>query len=183
MKAVKEFFEEFAEYEAKMEVLKFQLDVTPYNEGRDNGNSYYVEPNVKYMPQEPWDEDEIEFMGDSIGKPKKRYPRALFKISQYSHDKYGDVWLCFCSLPDHSERKPTSLTEILFILKDKGQLKIASQYSYSDYESDGKHYEWGKDNVAHHDLKLEDLKGPLKIERYQEPDDYLDGKMHYNNDW
>jgi len=180
---VKEFFEEFAKYEAEMEVLKFQLDVQPYNNGREKGNAYYVEPNVPFMPKEPWDEDELAFCGN-IGKPMNRYPRTLFKISQYTHKKYGDVWLCFCSLQDHGgERIPSSLIEILFVVKEGDNFKIASQYSYSDYESDGKYYEWGKDNVAHHDLKIEDLEGPVKIERYQEPDDYLEGKKHYNKDW
>lgn len=182
MEKIKQFFEEFASYEARMEELKFIEDIKPYNDGIHKGNTFYVEPTVVFMPLDDWDDDDIEFLGIDFSKTEKRFPRALFKISEYKHSEYGDVWLCFCSLPDHSGTKPNILSQVIAVIKQEDIFKIATTYNYSSFDSDGREYSWSKNRIGYN-LALESLEGPTKIMRIQKPSDYMDGLKFYEKEW
>lgn len=175
MEKIKQFFEEFATYEAELESLKSLKDFGPYNQGVHKGNMFYVQPWLVNMPKS-------RQMRLDRTTPVKRYPRSLFKVSHYKHETYKDVWLCFCSDQDHSGRKGEYLTKILAVIETEEGFKIVATYTYSNYESDGHYYEWTIDHGSK-SLNLDGLENPIEIVRYQVPAKAFDGLKHYEKEW
>ncbi len=179
MEKIKVFIEAFASAEAETDTLINKIDLNPYNNSLPKFYSFFIDRlnnALGKMKKEAWDEDDLLFMGDIESRPPKN-PRQLFKISEYSHQKYGDVFVAYISQPN-PETDFKVLTDAFFIINEGDTLKTARIYSYSNYESDGKKYQWSADR-GYEDLTFESLTGPNRTERYQEPTDKLDSMKNY----
>jgi len=77
-----------------------------------------------------------------------------------------------------------SLTNAFFVIKEKGDFKIANTLLYSNYSSDGITYAW-EDMGGIRDLNFKYLTKDklVEIERIQEPVDYYDGHLNYYGDF
>lgn len=172
---VKKFIESFLQIEANQETTKRIPDLQNANDAIDQYNSCIIDILKLEVLNELEDEDYYERFE---GKLAKR-PRHLFKISQYTHAKYGDVYVAFTS---QSNPRKTSkyLSDTIFIINEEGSLKVARRDVYTSYSSDGKSYSWEKVE-GYTDLTFESLEGPVAIERYQEPLEDFDGLKHYND--
>lgn len=180
MEEVKRFIEEFFKVEANTATLKRVPDLDNYNSSVRNLDAFLIESLKGAWGYQIIDELEEEDIYEMLEGIPDDIPRHLFKISQYSHEKYGDVWVSYVSIqnPD-SEHKV--LNEIIVIIKEGKGLKIATKFGYSRYDSNGTNYEW-KIEAGQRELTFESLEGPIKIERYQLPVDSFDGLKHYNDD-
>ncbi len=96
------------------------------------------------------------------------YPehRHIFKISEYTHEKYGIVWACYVSFsnPDESMRK---IKECFLIASINEELKIVSNFIVSSDAKEWRHVGGDEDKS----LRLHNLGKPVKVERYLEPTD------------
>ncbi len=181
---VKSFFEEFARVEAETETLKWKLSFKEYNANVDKANSFYLPPHIDFMIFEGHrDEDEIEMFGGEsfFSNPYPRFPRKLFKISEYTHEKYRKFWVCYTSFSNHTDGQSLALTDMLFVIQIEGSFKIAASSSWSNYTKDGygdEDYEW-KHSFGDKSLHFSYLHDPIAIERYYKPKDYKNGIETY----
>ncbi|NMH86913.1 hypothetical protein [Flavivirga algicola] len=184
IKDVKEFFEDFAKTEAETEILKWKLELKDYNANIDKANSFYLAPHISFMPREEkrkvW---EIKRKGlDFFNTPKIRPPRKLFKISEHVHKEFGRFWVCYASSANNSNRASNFLSQMLFVIEKDNELKIASESLWSNYEKDG----WGDEAYKWHQvfgkkhLHYDFLNEPIKVIRYEEPEDYKIGLQVYH---
>lgn len=180
MNDVKTFFEQFAFVEAETATLKRKPELEKYNTSVKSLYSFYVQllyGSMGYMTIEELEDD--DFYEIFEGNPPAN-PRHLFKISKYAHDKYGDVWIVYASTANPADANFKILSDALFIIKEKDDFKIAKRWNYSNYESDGKYYQW-EEGKGYPDISFETLTGPIEIKRYQEPAENLDGLKLYND--
>ncbi|NMH87090.1 hypothetical protein [Flavivirga algicola] len=182
---VRIFFEDFAKVEAETETLKWKLSYNEYNANIDKANSFYLHPHIEFMALEgERDEDEIELFGGKsfFSNPYPRLPRKLFKISEYTHKKYGKFWVCYTSFKNHTDNQSLFLTEMLFVIQFEESFKIAASSSWSNYTKDGygdENYEW-KHGFGDRCLHFNFLHKPIDIKRYDQPEDYKIGIETYH---
>ncbi len=175
MQEIKDFIEVFFSKEVNKNTNEIKPDIKAYNKSINEYNEIVID-QLKFEPITKLKDD--DFYGMYKDQPNFR-PRHLLKISEYSNNKYGSIWVAYVSqINPRPKRK--YLSEALFIIKEQEQFKIAREYRYSDYESDGIKYEW-KGRSGYQDLTFESLDGPIAIERYQEPLKDFDGLKHYND--
>lgn len=93
-------------------------------------------------------------------------PRYLFKISEYTHGKYGTFWACYVSFsnPDESMKK---IKECFLVASINEELKIVSNFIVSSDAKEWRHVGGDEDKS----LRLHNLGKPVKVERYLEPTD------------
>ncbi len=178
MKEIKDFAEHFFVIEAQTGTRRRTPDLESYNSSVKELDSFLVDAlkgAMGYMIMDELDDEEIYELYE--GEPPSK-TRHLFKISEYNHKKYSQVWLVYCSSSNPPRLK--FLNRVFYIIKEQEQFKIAREYRYSDYKSNGIKYEW-KGRSGYQDLTFESLDGPIAIERYQEPLKDFDGLKHYNN--
>lgn len=114
--------------------------------------------------------------------PVIRHPRKLFKISEYFSKEFNKFWICYTSSANNSDSASNHLSQMFFIIEKDSELKIASESLWSNYEKDG----WGDEEYKWHQvfgdkhLHYNSLDAPLKVMRYQEPEDYKIGLQIYN---
>lgn len=103
------------------------------------------------------------FYDDNPSYPTSRH---LFKISKYTHKKYGIVWACYVSFVNPSE-SIKKITECFLTASINEELKIISNLIVS---SDTKQWRYvgGDDDKS---LRIHNLGTPVKVERYLEPTD------------
>lgn len=93
-------------------------------------------------------------------------PRHIFKISEYTNEKYGTVWACYVSIPNPSS-KTKKLTTCFLLAKIGYNLKIISDMMLSADTRKWTFYGGDEDKS----LRLHNLGIPIKVERYLEPTD------------
>lgn len=111
-------------------------------------------------------------------------PRYLFKISQYIHPNYNNLWVAYLSYPNPSrEAKKSTIDEAFFVSQHEGQLKVIGAMSVALNNSNLKPIGWEKSIYNPSDLSINNLGELISIERYLEPKDdgfslqeYLDDK-------
>ncbi len=183
MERVKQFLEEFLMKEANVADKIIIPNLESYSIALNEYYSYLVvqlQGATGYMPMNELRDD--EFYEACKGYPK-RLPRFLYKISEYTHEKYGKVWAAYVS-----QENPITLVKrlnnIILLIEENNQLKIARFLMYSNYTEYGHQdapYKW-KEQWGYRDLSLESLVGPIHIERYLEPSEKNDGlKMYLEN--
>ncbi|MCF2218390.1 hypothetical protein H9Q08_03650 [Chryseobacterium sp. PS-8] len=93
-------------------------------------------------------------------------PRQVFKISEYIHERYGEIWACYVSLgnPD-SEKKDISECFLVALIDE--ELKIISNFIVTSDAKEWRHVGGDEDKS----LRLHNLGKPVKVERYLEPTD------------
>lgn len=176
MVEIKEFIGVFFKTEAELATRKRVPDLEAYNDSVESYNDLVIgqlnaarleelQSARVYKIHEGSDPDQV---------------RHLFKISQYSHVKYGDVWVCYASSQDPDEDHKI-LNEAVIIVKEGAELKVATKYGYSRQDTSEKSYKW-EIEAGYRDLTFDSLGSPVAIERYQEPVESFDGLKHYKAD-
>ena len=181
LQAVKQFFELFANKEAEAGSIKKR-------KGQQNFEKYNALIGELYALMDPalMLNSTLGYMTltehASLTKSKNQTftPRHLFKISQYKHEKYGDLWVAFVG-PLNSDNTFKTLEDVFFIRQEGASLKLVQTACYSDFSSDGEYYQWEYERDRK-DLTFEALGNPVTIERYHEPEDYNEGLEHYQQD-
>lgn len=184
---VKQFLENIFDKEVIALGMKYQKDkIDTYNE--------YIEKelNSNCLPyyDEEW-EEEIPFnllgkmlpdLPDTFSSLGKFIPsllqvfdqtdrseikiRQIFKISEYPHERFGNIWACYVSMNDPGETIK-KITDCFIVAEIEGKLKFISKMGVVPDTKKWMHF-GGDDNL---DLRLNKLGKPTKIERYVEPTD------------
>ncbi|WP_196887674.1 hypothetical protein [Aureivirga sp. CE67] len=96
-------------------------------------------------------------------------PRHLFKLSHYSHEKYGDLYLAYVSSKDGDEFN-LEYFNCFFITKVEDNLKIAKKAWVTEDDGDYGNKYW-KMSDGYGDLSFENTDKFISCERYLEPED------------
>lgn len=183
MEKVKEFLEFLLKNEQEAIFLEYFRDkIEEYNE--------FIEENLNSYCEQPYDKSLGEFIpfkirgkicspaSDRFYKVKENatYPiaRYLFKISQYEHDRYGHIWICYVSNTNPS-KIIKSLTDCFLVAEIEGDLKIIAKMGIDPNVNKWTFYGGDEDKS----LRLHNLGTPVKIERYVEPLDDETGLKEY----
>ncbi|WEK71304.1 MAG: hypothetical protein P0Y62_07020 [Candidatus Chryseobacterium colombiense] len=165
MKEVKEIIEYFIDIEKKIEVSLRNRNLIEHNILVDkileiSGKDLFL-AEKKFEPLSMIVEMSIKANANLLVTP-----RYLFKISEYTHEKYGTVWACYVSFfnPDESMKK---IKECFLIASINEELKIVSDFIVSSDAKEWRHVDGDEDKS----LRLHNLGKPVKVERYLEPTD------------
>ncbi|NVK65037.1 MAG: hypothetical protein HWE22_10645 [Flavobacteriales bacterium] len=180
MNDIVNFLEEFFAKEAKMSTLKRVPNLNDYNRALEEYYAFLV-PQLRgstgHMPMTELDDEDVYMMLEGLPDDTKRY---MYKISKYSHSKYGTVWVAYVSKPSPPEGGKYWNTA-LFLIEEEG-LKVARYMLWSNYTERGDQdapYEW--DGLwGYRDLNFETIQGPSQILRILEPIDHKGGLEQYN---
>jgi len=183
METIKEFIEKFCQVEAQVMLLKRKEDINPYNDKLKEYFTFYTEKlagttghHPKTKPDSPM---KLKMMSAGAGEI---LPRYLFKISEYSHEEYGKVYVAYLSAQNPSLTL-LDLSFAYFIIEDGGEFKIAKIFLYSndsERADPNTPYAW-RPRMGPENLTFESITGPVNIERYLEPEDWQDGLKIYND--
>ncbi|MGH1339223.1 MAG: hypothetical protein ACRBFS_24105 [Aureispira sp.] len=88
-------------------------------------------------------------------------PRYLFKLSAYEHQKYGKIYVAYCSLMNPAEY--LDISELFIVTEIEGTLKVVKNYIYNG--DDGIWF----DNEGIQNLKREALGTFVDTLRLKEP--------------
>lgn len=182
MENIVDFLEQFFITEAKMATLKRVPNIENFNTALNEYFNFLV-PQLRgatgHMPLTKLDDEDVYMMLE--GLPDDR-PRLLFKISQYSHEKYGTVWVAYVSNSNPLDG-PKFWHTALFIVNEGG-LKIGRYMLWTNYTDRGdKDAPFAWDEMwGYHDLNFETIVGPVDILRVQGPSEENGGLEQYNAD-
>ena len=100
-------------------------------------------------------------------------PRYLFKLSVYDHQKYGKVYIAYCS--SINTEAYLDISELFLLTEVEGQLRIVKNYIY-----DGDDVVWFE-NEGISDLKMEALGTFVDTMRLKEPNSPKALKLYAEN--
>ncbi|MBK7465778.1 MAG: hypothetical protein IPJ43_02585 [Saprospiraceae bacterium] len=124
-----------------------------------------VEFNIQGALQNP----RSDFYYETIKKNDAPIHRDIFKISEYSNKKYGQMWACYVSTSDPGLGKSKLIDTCFLVSNIDKDLKFIAKYN-PDYDTNLWSYRGG-------DKELEDfykLGRLIKVTRYLSP---------INNEW
>ncbi|KFF23270.1 hypothetical protein [Chryseobacterium vrystaatense] len=164
MKAVKELLDFLFKKEQETIYLggkKGQFD--NYNQLAEEIKSYMNDITVGFgLPTLINPKPDI-FYEDNPSYPASRH---LFKISEYTHEKYHTVWASYVSIPNPGTGTK-KLTNCFLVAEIERNLKIIAKMGIAPDTRQWKFYGGDEDKS----LRLHNLGTPVKIERYVEPTD------------
>jgi len=163
-----------------MSTLKRVPNLKDYNHALEEYYAFLV-PQLRgstgHMPMTELDDEDVYMMLEGLPDDN---PRNIYKISQYTHEKYKNVWVAYVSNPNPLEG-PKFWSTALFIIEEEG-LKVARYLLWSNYTERGDQdapFEW--DGMwGYRDLNFETIEGPSEIHRIQEPSEHNGGLEQYN---
>lgn len=170
MEDVKKEIGQFLKDEAALYEAYVVPDLERYQEAYNRLNAHMVQLMLGTVGL-PWKNKlEAPDFYESYPSGVEYKPRILYKLSHYKHPVYQDVWVAYVSTVNPQEYYHGIFSAFL-IVKEAGAYKIAREYMYSDYGSDGRYYEWEGNAGGYQDLLLEELGDPVEVERYTPPND------------
>lgn len=96
--------------------------------------------------------------------PSYPNPRHVYKISEYTHERYGAFWACYVSIAKPNLEIKV-ISKCFLVASINEELKIVSNFTVS---SDTKEWRYaGGDEDKN--LRLHNLGKPVKVERYLKP--------------
>ena len=180
MKQIKTFLNQFVEVEAQANYLRLKPNLNDYNSAYEKMNTFLVKLLEGQMGLLKLEKLESEQFYNDYKDSEPFNTRKVYKISHYKHEKYKDVWVAYTS-----EINPFDdfnlMSEALFIIKEEDNYRIAKQYIYTDYNTDGYEQSW-ESLQGYNDLTFSSLEDYINSERYEEPSDDEDSMKMYLED-
>jgi len=105
-------------------------------------------------------------------------PRHLYKISEYTNDKYGAIWACYVSTSDPGNSSVKMLTTCFLLAKIDDDLRIIVKHGI-DPNTDKWIFYGGDEDDS---LRIHSLGTPKEVERYLEPENHDVGLEFYNKE-
>ncbi len=164
---VKLFVENFSNVELDARNASLRPDIDFFNRQLDIMNSFCIEELYDAFGMVKLDEPETAVFYESNKKFSYSNKRLLFKISQYSNNKYGELYLVYVS-GFSSIYQSNIIFDCLFIARINNEYKIVRRFWFS--EEDGIEKIW-KEGHGDEDISFETVGELVVIERYLEPID------------
>ncbi|MDO6675255.1 hypothetical protein Q4517_06795 [Tenacibaculum sp. 1_MG-2023] len=177
MEQIKIFLDRFTQIEAQANYLRLKPNVKNYNNAYEQMNTFLIKELAGQMGLLKLEKLESEKFYNDYKDSEPFNTRKVYKISHYKHEKYKDVWVAYTSEINPFDDFNT-MSESLFIIREGENYKIAKQYIYSSYSSDGNETSW-EELQGDKCLTFSSLGGYVNSERYDEPlDDEESMKMY-----
>jgi len=183
MERIKLFIEKFLDLEAEVTSCKRVPNLDAYHQKLQEYYTFLVEQLQGATGHMPIKELYSEEYYEKMKKYPADTPRKVFKISEYDSPKYEKVWVVFVSQRNYNETYK-HLESALFVIQTENSLKVAKFLMFNDYTENADEdtpFEWD-DLGGYKDLDFNNLKHPIRINRYIAPNDWLPGLEQYNRD-
>jgi len=114
---------------------------------------------------------------EKMAKSLDLIPRHLYKISEYKHKEFGDIFICYLSFINHDLGIDNKSFDLAFVVAEiESDYKIISQYNFTKRDDNVKKwYNTGGKNI----LNFNDELMPKNIYRFLEPVNDEDGLKEY----
>lgn len=169
MKEVKDFLDRFVQKELEMhEAYRKRNNIKNFNKLFLELNAFTVntieevQAKIGFGVTIMTDEHDEEFFEDLEFMPELKR-RIIYKISEYNHPIYQNVWLVYTSNANSGSETTKLLTMCFCISKIDGKLKICVKY-ITDYNTQLWKKVGGFDNVDFYALGI-----PVLVERLVSP--------------
>lgn len=180
MEEIKNFINDYLKKETETSEKLIKPDINNYNKTLEELHSMVIGEMFNRLGFISLSKPKDQNFYDRYKDFKPVNPRHLFKISQYKHVDYLDVWVAYTSGANPKERVKL-LTHALFIIKEEGKFKIARNYIYSDKGGMSEELGW-EGFSGYQDLTFESLGELIEVERYLKPLEFDNGLELYNQE-
>jgi hypothetical protein len=175
MEEIRNFITAFLKAEVEASNASIQPNLEDYNQKLDFMNSFCVEELYNKFGMIPHNELKSEEFYERWKDADSANTRHIYKISHYTDDAHGDVYLVYLSLRNPIE-EIFRYGDCLFVTKINEELRIIKTYLFSSEVGKTRKFEFPK---GLEDISFKTLRKPLDIERYLEPLNDKDGMEHY----
>lgn len=162
MNKVIRFIEKFSEIEQAIEINFRKRKLKAHNEFVEELLAMSTEDlPLSRKIQEPLSKIEEMVIEENADLPVKK--RHLFKISEYNHDNYGKIWVCYVSVANPGEGSTKMISTSFIVAKFGSEFKIVAEFG-RDHDSDKWRFFGGDKTINFYELGK-----PNKIKRLISP--------------
>jgi len=174
---IKEFIVTFIETEKKIELFFRQRNLEAHNILVDKVNNDMCGEDMVLASKES---EPLSMIDEMVLEENANLPvasRHLFKISEYSNDKYGTVWACYVSNANPLVGETKTIAFCYLAAKIDGDLKLIAEYGFNDDDIGKWEFYGGDENV-----KMKSIGAFKNTERLLEPvNDHLGLEQYLKN--